>query len=338
MKNQVSAAVLIIIVLLGVSANSAVYAQQDHNATSSTDEFRCSSTSKYQSKFNSRDTNAVVDLNSPNLQSVNSSLLVNNNCLNGVVVYQTSLITNQPVPVCVTSEMMNSQLLSAWGQLFNIDFTIKSDNDSNNNNNNNNNNNDDDDRNDKNHRDNYHNGNTPDGDCLFNPSLPKCAPDNGECPKGFNQNEDGNCFPAHPEGCPNGYHGVDDDETGKCIDDNEGCPNGMVFRSDGKTCGHEDDLCPDDNNPNCETETDPDPDTEGDVLNCSDFSGNNIQVGSNDPNNLDGDNDGAGCDKDQDKEVASEPIPVSVSSIETSIPIVTLAQLPTDPVIQDSRY
>ena len=125
MKNQVSAAVLIIIVLLGVSANSAAYGQQII-------------TPQVQPQVQPRVQNAVVDLNSPNLVSANSSLLVNNNCLNGVVVYQTSLITNQPVPVCVTSEMMNSQLLNAWGQLFNVDVTLKSDNNDNNNNNDNN--------------------------------------------------------------------------------------------------------------------------------------------------------------------------------------------------------
>ena len=100
MKNQVSAAVLIIIVLLGVSANSAAYGQQIITP---------------QVQPQPQVQNAVVDLNSPNLVSANSSLLVNNNCLNGVVVYQTSLITNQPVPVCVTSEMMNSSIIKCMG-------------------------------------------------------------------------------------------------------------------------------------------------------------------------------------------------------------------------------
>src|SRR6476646_9140660 len=58
----------------------------------------------------------------------------------------------------------------------------------------------------------------PDGDCLFNPSLPKCASDNGECPDGFFQNEDGNCFPQHGR-CPEGYHSHENDETGRCIPD-----------------------------------------------------------------------------------------------------------------------
>lgn len=73
----------------------------------------------------------------------------------------------------------------------------------------------------------------PDGDCLFDPSLPKCAPDeNGNCPDGFNMNEDGRCFPEHNERCADGYHGVDDDETGRCIPNSNGCPSNMIFRPD----------------------------------------------------------------------------------------------------------
>ena len=85
----------------------------------------------------------------------------------------------------------------------------------------------------------------PDGDCLFNPDLPKCASVDGECPDGFFQNEDEQCVPDH-DGCPDGYHSVDDDETGRCIPDSEGCPDGMIFRPDGKTCGYKEDLCQDD--------------------------------------------------------------------------------------------
>jgi len=84
----------------------------------------------------------------------------------------------------------------------------------------------------------------PDGDCLFDPSLPKCAPDeNGNCPEGFYMNEDEQCFPAHDGGCPVGYHSPDDDETGRCIPNSEGCPPGMIFRPDMKTCGYKDDVC-----------------------------------------------------------------------------------------------
>ncbi len=195
MKNQVSAAILMTIIFSGISANSAAYGQQIIMP---------------QVQPQPQPQNPAIDLNSPNLLSANSSFLVNNNCFNGVIVYGTSLITNELVPVCVPSDMMmNTQLLSAWGQMFNIDFTIKSTSSSNNDNNDNDDNN--------NHRNNHHNNNTPDYSCLFNPSQLKCASDNGECPDGFYQNEDGNCFPAHPEGCPSGYHSVDDDETGKCI-------------------------------------------------------------------------------------------------------------------------
>ena len=77
---------------------------------------------------------------------------------------------------------------------------------------------------------NHNDTNGPDGDCLYNASLPKCDPDNdGNCPDGFNLNEDGNCFPDHHEtGCPEGTHGVDDDETGQCYKDDEvDCPDGM---------------------------------------------------------------------------------------------------------------
>jgi predicted transcriptional regulator len=55
----------------------------------------------------------------------------------------------------------------------------------------------------------------PDGDCLFDPSLPKCAPINGKCPNDFNMNEDGQCYPDKP--CPRGYERRDNDETGACL-------------------------------------------------------------------------------------------------------------------------
>lgn len=84
----------------------------------------------------------------------------------------------------------------------------------------------------------------PDGDCLFDPSLPKCAPnENGNCPDGFYMNGYEQCFPAHDGGCPDGYHSPDDDETGRCIPNSEGCPSGMIFRPDMKTCGYRDDVC-----------------------------------------------------------------------------------------------
>ncbi len=64
-------------------------------------------------------------------------------------------------------------------------------------------------------------------------------------------------------------------------------------------------------------EQDRDPNTNGDDLNCGDFSGNNIPVGNNDPNNLDADNDGIGCDKDQDNKKLPQPVTV-IESIPVS--------------------
>lgn len=58
----------------------------------------------------------------------------------------------------------------------------------------------------------------PDDDCLFNPSLPKCAPIEGKCPSGFLMNENEQCFPDKP--CPAGFTKFDEDETGTCYPDN----------------------------------------------------------------------------------------------------------------------
>jgi hypothetical protein len=51
--------------------------------------------------------------------------------------------------------------------------------------------------------------------CLYDPSLPECSPINGECPEGFNMNEDGQCYPDKT--CPPGYWRADDDESGACV-------------------------------------------------------------------------------------------------------------------------
>jgi len=82
----------------------------------------------------------------------------------------------------------------------------------------------------------------PDKDCLFDPSLTKCAPDeDGNCPDGFGLNEDGQCVPNG--GCPDGYHAVGDDESGRCIPNSDGCPSRMIFRPGKETCGNKDDVC-----------------------------------------------------------------------------------------------
>ena len=57
-------------------------------------------------------------------------------------------------------------------------------------------------------------GEGPNYDCLFDPSLPHCAAEDGECPDGFNMNEDEQCIPD--ESCPKGYETHDKDESGTC--------------------------------------------------------------------------------------------------------------------------
>lgn len=74
----------------------------------------------------------------------------------------------------------------------------------------------------------------PDEQCLFDPSLPHCAPVDGECPEGFGINEEGQCFPRG--GCPDGYHSVEDDESGTCYPDDIPCPDGQVRSEEGNYC------------------------------------------------------------------------------------------------------
>ena len=88
------------------------------------------------------------------------------------------------------------------------------------------------------------NGEGPDQDCLFNPSLPKCKSDNGKCPNGFFQNEDGNCFPQHDK-CPKGYHSHENDETGRCIPDSTPCEPGFIRNPDFQTCSSKESVCRD---------------------------------------------------------------------------------------------
>jgi hypothetical protein len=74
--------------------------------------------------------------------------------------------------------------------------------------------------------------------CLLDPSDPVCPdpdPDTQECPPGYAQNEDGNCFPLH-DMCPKGYHSHEDDETGRCIKNNEKCQEGYERDPDFPTC------------------------------------------------------------------------------------------------------
>ena len=223
MNIKVSTSILVIIVLLGVSANTMVYAQQiitPQQPTANIVKPTQTLNSNPNSNFNSNFQSASIDLNNPiGLgQYSESNFLIN--CPTGVVIYQRSLITNEIVPVCVTSDMTN--------QLFNIDFNVKDDD------------NDDNDDNDDDNRRHHSNDNKhrPDRDCLFNASLEKCNPDkDGNCPKDFNLNEDDNCFPDHHEtGCPSGTHGVDDDETGQCYPNKKGCPSGTEINKKGNNC------------------------------------------------------------------------------------------------------
>jgi hypothetical protein len=106
----------------------------------------------------------------------------------------------------------------------------------------------------------------PDEDCLFNPSLPKCASDNGECPEGFFQNEDGNCVPDHPNGCPEGFHSHEDDETGQCIPDSVPCEPGFIRDPDFPTCSQKERVCQEHPNINaCKNNDDNDNDDDVDI-------------------------------------------------------------------------
>ncbi|WP_148686272.1 hypothetical protein [Candidatus Nitrosocosmicus hydrocola] len=83
----------------------------------------------------------------------------------------------------------------------------------------------------------------PDGDCLFDPSLPKCAPDeNGNCPEGFARNGDDQCFPRHDR-CPEEYHSHEDDESGRCIPDDVPCDPGYIMNPDYPSCENKDRVC-----------------------------------------------------------------------------------------------
>ena len=70
----------------------------------------------------------------------------------------------------------------------------------------------------------------PDRSCMFDAYQLKCIPGSQqECPDDFGRNEDSTCVYPHSEGCPEGYHTTDDDETGQCYDNDEGC-NGYMTK------------------------------------------------------------------------------------------------------------
>jgi hypothetical protein len=82
--------------------------------------------------------------------------------------------------------------------------------------------------------------------CLLDPSDPVCPrpdPETQDCPAGYAQNEDGNCFLLHPEGCPSGYHGHEDDETGRCIPNDTPCDPGYKMNAAGTNCDRQNFVC-----------------------------------------------------------------------------------------------
>ena len=84
----------------------------------------------------------------------------------------------------------------------------------------------------------------PDASCMFDAYQLHCIPgDHQECPEGFASNEDSTCFVSKKNGCPDGYHSADDDETGQCYPDTEPCYPGDIRVPDYPTCGHEERVC-----------------------------------------------------------------------------------------------
>ena len=55
------------------------------------------------------------------------------------------------------------------------------------------------------------------------------------------ETEDSTCFPLDENGdwvCPEGYHSVEDDESGQCYPDSEECPEGMHLQGFSDEEGH----------------------------------------------------------------------------------------------------
>jgi hypothetical protein len=64
----------------------------------------------------------------------------------------------------------------------------------------------------------------PNRSCMFDAYQLRCIPGADQvCPEGFGNNDDSTCFLFHKEGCPEGYHSTDNDETGQCYSNEEGC-------------------------------------------------------------------------------------------------------------------
>ncbi|MGH9975475.1 MAG: hypothetical protein ACRD8Z_06525 [Nitrososphaeraceae archaeon] len=80
--------------------------------------------------------------------------------------------------------------------------------------------------------------------CLLDPdNSPTCPPPvDGQCPEGYNMNENGNCFPEHDQ-CPKGYHSHEDDESGRCIPDSTPCDEGYIVNPDFPSCDLKERVC-----------------------------------------------------------------------------------------------
>jgi hypothetical protein len=73
----------------------------------------------------------------------------------------------------------------------------------------------------------------PDYSCLFDITQLKCIPGSEQkCPDNFKTNDDDRCIPLNESGdweCPEGYHYVDEDESGQCYPNSEGCGDNEPF-------------------------------------------------------------------------------------------------------------
>lgn len=68
--------------------------------------------------------------------------------------------------------------------------------------------------------------------CLFTPQHPSCPkPVDGDCPEGWGQNENEQCFPSSIK-CPEGFWRADDDETGACVK----IPASPIYEPDNPFC------------------------------------------------------------------------------------------------------
>jgi hypothetical protein len=91
----------------------------------------------------------------------------------------------------------------------------------------------------------------PDQSCLFDITQIKCLPFPGEdkCPVGFGNNEDDRCVPRTLINgewkwvCPEGYHNVDEGESGQCYSNGEECQDTMIFEGANKSEGDLSDSC-----------------------------------------------------------------------------------------------